>query len=442
MVVAVSPEWWSSGVWDGRPIHEYLRRRDVGAVFRFLHARGLSYGAVAAAVGVSPNRAAEIAKGTRQVTAYDVLERVAVGLQIPRAAMGLGVDRDPDRPAAGSAAPRVRSADLPRALTDLRAELDEALASASVSSRQLELIEESAAEHAAVYPATPPMTMLSRLAGECAEVLTLSRRQQPAAVQSRLSATAAVLATMCADALMRLGDVHEARAWYRTAMHAADDSSEHRLQVLVRAQATMLPYYFGDPRQAVSTADAALAIVCSPTPSTALAAAAKARALARAGAAGAARDAIKLARALFDETGAPDSDAAFEFPAKRLLLYLSGVLTGLGDTSAAYRAQDEALELYSSSHAASIDPALITLDRAMCLAHDRRAQEAAVTAREAIAGLSRRQQTEIILTRADGVVAIVPAAERRGEVTTLTEYVRSCREPAGTLASGTAVLDA
>lgn len=455
MVVVIDPEWWASGVWAGHPIRQYVQRRDVAVVFRFLHARGLSYGAIAAAVGLSPNRAAEIARGTRQVTAYDVLERIAVGLQIPRAAMGLGVDHDPGiglperlddrgpvgRPSTERTGSGAWTARASNALADLRVDLNEALASGSVSPRQLELIEESAAEHASLYPATPPTVMLSRLANECAEVRTLSRRRQPASVQSRLSATAALLTTMCADALMRLGDVHEARSWCRTAIHAADDSGEPRLRVLVRAQATMLPYYFGDPRQSVSTADAALAIECSPTPSTALAAAAKARALARIGAAGAARDSIKLARRLFDEAGDPDSDAAFRFPAKRLLLYLSGALTWLGDTAAACQAQDEALRLYGQVPAAPIDPALINLDRAMCLARDRRAQEAAVTAREAITNLPSPQRTEIILTMADGVAAIVPAIERRGEVTALTECVRNWRECAGSLASGTSALD-
>jgi len=433
----------------------YLRRRDVAVVFRFLHARGLSYGAIAAAVGLSPNRAAEIAKGTRQVTAYDVLERIAIGLHIPRVAMGLGAEGDagvalPERlddevrvsgPSIEPAGSASRTAGSSNALADLRVELDEVLASASVSPRQLELIEESAAEHALLYPAMPPISMLSRLADECAEVRNLSRRRQPASVQSRLSATAALLATMCADALMRLGDVHEARAWYRTAIHAADDSGEVRLQALVRAQATMLPYYFGDPRQAVSTADAALAVRCSPTSSTALAAAARARALARVGASEAARESIKLARRMFDEAGDPDSDAAFRFPAKRLLLYLSGTLTWLKDTTAAYQAQDEALRLYGPDPVAPIDPALINLDRAMCLAIDRRAQEAATTAREAVTHLPWPQRTEIILTKADRVVATVPAAERRGAVTALTECVRNCREHAGTLTPGTSALD-
>ncbi len=264
----VNPEWWSSGVWNGRPIGEFLQRRDVTVVFRFLHARGVSYGRIAALVGISSNRAAEIAKGVRQVTAYEVLERIAVGLSIPRPAMGLGRDAgtrvggDSDAVAADSGADSpLASGDASvevSGLARLRLGLDEALALTSVAPRRLELIEESASEHMTLYPSALPQVMLSLLAADCREVQMLSLRRQPAAVQARISGVAALLATMCADALMRLGDAAEARRWYGTAIHAADDSGEAHFRVLVRAQAAMLPYYFGDPTQTVASADAAL----------------------------------------------------------------------------------------------------------------------------------------------------------------------------------------
>ncbi|GAB3800297.1 hypothetical protein GCM10027605_15570 [Micromonospora zhanjiangensis] len=448
MAAQVDPEWWGSGVWNGRPIGEFLRRRDVTAVFRFLHSRGVSYGRIAALVGVSPNRAAEVAKGVRQVTAYEVLERIAVGLNIPRPAMGLGRDEDAhmgdhertsaeggvDRPSA-DAGSSVEAGDLAR----LRLGLDEALASASVAPGQLELIEESAGEQMRVYPSASPRVMLSLLAGDCREVQVLSRRRQPAAVQARLSGVAALLATMCADALMRLGEVTEARRWYGTAIHAADDSGQAQLRVLVRAQAAMLPYYFGDPYRTVALTEAALAITSFASSSGALAAAGRARALARIGATDQARSAIGQARRLFDRAGDEDTDVAFRFPAKRLLFYLSGAYTWLGDMTGAYRFQDEALRLYGAAPAVPIDVALIALDRSMCLARDRRVTEAAATAREAVADLPEAQRTEIILTRATDVVAAIPGGNPHGEVTALTDYVRACRECARRLGTTAAL---
>ncbi|MEV6515020.1 hypothetical protein AB0M37_04435 [Micromonospora chalcea] len=453
MGVQVDPSWWTSGVWEGRPIRDFLERRDVAATFRFLHARGVSYGTIAALVGVSANRAAEITKGKRQVTAYDVLERIAVGLGVPRVWMGLGQDGTGARPSidrevGGSADfPPVgrpaggRRDETINALAQLRTGLDEALASSTVTPRQLDLIEEAAGEHMRIYPAAPPGVMLSRLTAECVEVQILSRRRQPAAVQARLSGTAALLATMCADALMRLGDVDEARLWYRTAIHAADDSSDSRLRVLVRAQAGMLPYYFGDPWQTVVLAEAALAVTATPSSSAALAAAGRARALARLGSADQARLAIVQARQLFEQVGDDDSDTAFRFPVKRLLFYLSGASTWLGDTSEAYRVQDEALRLYGPSPSVPIDPALLALDRSMCLVRDRRAAEAAASALDAVATLPEAQRTEIILTRASDVVSAIPVRHRNSETTELTDYVRACRERARTLAAGTAAID-
>ncbi|GGL88234.1 hypothetical protein [Micromonospora yangpuensis] len=445
MAVQVDPEWWNSGRWNGRPIGEFLRRRDVTAVFRFLHARGVSYGRIAALVGVSSNRAAEIAKGVRQVTAYEVLERIAAGLDIPRPAMGLGRDddavvpRDPGLAAVEGGVDRSPAGVEFGHLVRLRLGLDEALAAASVASGQLELIEQAVGEHMRVYPSAAPQVMLSLVAADCREVQVLSLRRQPAAVQSRLSGAAALLATMCADALMRLGEVAEARRWYGTAVHAADDSGEARFRVLVRAQAAMLPYYFGDPAQTVALADAALAVTPVASSPGALAAAGRARALARIGAVEQARSAIDQARRLFDQAGDEDTDVAFRFPAKRLLFYLSGAYTWLGATGEAYRVQDEALRLYGAAPAVPIDAALIALDRSMCLARDRRATEAVATARDVVTDLPETQRTEIILTRVTDVASAIPDGHSRGEAVALTDYVRACRERARSLGATAAL---
>ncbi|MEU4780603.1 hypothetical protein [Micromonospora sp. NPDC023633] len=129
---------------------------------------------------------------------------------------------------------------------------------------------------------------------------------------------------------------------------------------------------------------------------------------------------------------------AFRFPAKRLLLYLSGTYTWLGDTVEAYRVQDEALRLYGGAPAVPIDVALIALDRSMCLARDRRATEAAATARDAVADLPETQRTEIILTRATDVASAIPEGNWRGEVA-LTDYVRAGRERARSLGTTAAL---
>jgi hypothetical protein len=85
----LDPGWWSEGVVDGRPMVEVLAARDVGAVFRFLRSRGWSLTAICAATGLKETRIRAVMNGVQRITSYEVLERVALGLRIPRGAVGL-----------------------------------------------------------------------------------------------------------------------------------------------------------------------------------------------------------------------------------------------------------------------------------------------------------------------------------------------------------------
>src|SRR3954467_5871777 len=91
----IDPEWWRSAAFDTRPLLAYLRERDFGAVFRFLRARGWSRASIAAATGLSETRVREISTGRQRVTSYEVLERLADGLQIERGLVGLAYEPDP-----------------------------------------------------------------------------------------------------------------------------------------------------------------------------------------------------------------------------------------------------------------------------------------------------------------------------------------------------------
>ncbi len=104
MTDAVPPSWWDGGRWDNRPVTFYLARHDLGAIFRYLHSRGLSYTAIGQAISIGAGRVSEIANGKRIVTEYAVLERIAEGLNIPRHYMGLGFDPSVDQYRAASSA--------------------------------------------------------------------------------------------------------------------------------------------------------------------------------------------------------------------------------------------------------------------------------------------------------------------------------------------------
>lgn len=252
----------------------------------------------------------------------------------------------------------------------VRRELEDTLASGTVSPARMDRIEETVANHLGIYTRTAPATALAGLLVDFMDVRRLSAERQPAMIQARLSEIAALLATLAADALMKLGRIADAKGWYGTARMAADDSGNLELRARVRAQEAMLPYYYGDPSEAIKLARDAQAILeDAPRAASALAAAAEARALARQGVQSEALIALSRARELVTQVGEPDNNEAFRFGERRLYFYESSTLSNLGDSSGAARVQEQALALYGDEPGL-IDPALIRLDQAQLLAHE------------------------------------------------------------------------
>jgi transcriptional regulator with XRE-family HTH domain len=70
-----------------------LLNRDVGLLFRVLNRRGVSQRHIGQLTGQSQSEISEILTG-RRVAAYEVLERICVGLMIPAGHMGMAYDAD------------------------------------------------------------------------------------------------------------------------------------------------------------------------------------------------------------------------------------------------------------------------------------------------------------------------------------------------------------
>ena len=295
----------------------------------------------------------------------------------------------------------------------VRCAVDRTLAAGSVTSAQLDLLDQRLLVHRRQYMITAPRAMLQLLLSDLGEVHSLAAERQPAAHQVRLSAMTAVLATLVADALMKLGQLSQAHAWYGTARTAADDSGHSTLRARVRVQAAMLPYYYGPLDDAVTLAREARHLTRGrPSPTAAFAAAAEARALARRGDVAGTAQAIHHARQLmgYCDSGAEEDDA-WAFPHRRLLLYLSGAHTALGQTRQAREAQREALGMYPDH--TGIDPALLTLEAAICLAHERSPSEACQLAAATYLQVDPGHRTTILNARAQHVVQAIPPAMRR-----------------------------
>lgn len=293
----------------------------------------------------------------------------------------------------------------------IRRSVDRTLAAGSVSSGQLDLIEERLLWSRQRYLYAPPTDILKELLEELSDVQALAAERQPASVQTRLSEMTAVLATLIADALMKLGNLRRSHAWYDTARTAADDSGNLELRARVRAQAAMLPYYYGPIEAAVSlTREARLMTRARPTATAAFAAAAEARALAQLGDSASAEHAIDSAQRVFEQCDPGTDNDAFAFPARRLLLYLSGAYTALGRSIQARRVQQEALALYPAR--TGIDPALLRLEAAICLAHESSPGEACQMAGETYLQVPVEHRTTILGARAQQVIDVLPTSAR------------------------------
>ncbi|WP_239146289.1 XRE family transcriptional regulator [Streptomyces sp. SID10815] len=313
-------------------------------------------------------------------------------------------------------APQPASANMFEEQVDAaRRSVDRTLAAGTVSSTQLDLLDEQLLWAREQYVYTAPMSMMKVLLDLLREVQELAGQRQPAAVQVRLSELTSMLATLIADALMKLGQLTRSQSWYATARNAADDSGNTELRSRVRAQAAMLPSYYGPLEAAVTLAREARIICRGRRSSTAaFASAAEARALAKLGDAEGAESARRLAAAAFEQSGTrgmSDSDA-FGFPERRYRLYESGTLTALGRTSEARRVQDAAFRLYTSK--TGIDPALLSLEAALCLAQDRSPTEACQLAAATLLQIAPEHRTPIVEERAREVIGALPPGAASG----------------------------
>jgi plasmid maintenance system antidote protein VapI len=80
--------------WLRKDMRRHLAARDIRSVYRLLQRFGVSQRAIAARTGQSQSEISEIIAGLRKVISYDLLERIAVGLDIPRGWMGLAYNVD------------------------------------------------------------------------------------------------------------------------------------------------------------------------------------------------------------------------------------------------------------------------------------------------------------------------------------------------------------
>lgn len=258
----------------------------------------------------------------------------------------------------------------------------------------------------------PAALLLDDLAADIAELKhTLTQCRSPSALR-RLTRVAAHLSGLMCLTLIKLDERQAFRNWSRTARIAASEADDAVTHSWVLAQESYGHFYSDDLIEAVHVAQHAQAVVsATPCVGAVLAAALEARAQASRGQAEETRSALRRAETILASLDInADTPSAFAYNEAQLRFHESNALTHLGDTTAAWAAQDRALELVAPAD--FMDRAFTQLDRAMCLAIDGDASGAATYTLETVLSLSEPERQGIINGRARQIIAALPVHQR------------------------------
>jgi hypothetical protein len=319
------------------------------------------------------------------------------------------------------------------AVDNLRRKMDDTLVRATVSPTMLDQWEETTLGYGRQYQATPSLRMLCDVLLDFSEVRRMCDRRQPVELQERLCRIAAQLSGLSGLIMINLGDHRLARSFFRTARTAADETGDRQLRAWVTVRESLVPMYYGDPREALHLARKAQDLAGrSPGVAAAMAPAVEARALGmlalrgRGDAAPSARRALVRGRAVFEQlTGEQTNDLAFGFTDRQLAFYEGDTFTNLGDHKHGDEVLSRALTLYSPSD--RVDRTLVRLDRATCQLHAGHPDAALQAGRDAILDLPPDHRSDILVHRARQIGAAVNA--RFGEIPELAEFYEALSGP-------------
>jgi hypothetical protein len=143
----------------------------------------------------------------------------------------------------------------------------------------------------------------------------------------------------------------------------------------------------------------------------------------------AARKALRHAEDLFDTVENVADNSAYAFTPGQLHFYRSHALTTLGESRAAWKAQDDAIAAFGPGE--RLDPTLVRLDRALCMVNEGDITQGADYASAVLQQLPAEYRPVIVLRRAYAVADAIPAARRSAPVVrALHEVLAISAEPA------------
>jgi tetratricopeptide (TPR) repeat protein len=253
--------------------------------------------------------------------------------------------------------------------------------------------------------------------------------RQPLDVSERLCRLASQLAGIAGIAMLDLGDHRLARSLFRTARTAADETGDRKLRAWVAVRESLVPLYFGDPREAADLAAAAADLAGrQPCAAAVMAPVVRARAQARLISRGQSGRRVALERtrasldraldALADLPADQRADTALGYTERQLHFHAGDILVTLGDWQAAHRAFGQADELYGSTEV--LDRALVAFGHAQCLLAADEPDQALGLGRDVLTGLPAEHRTAVIMQVARSLGR--DAGRRDGRLPALAGY--------------------
>ncbi len=300
----------------------------------------------------------------------------------------------------------------PQQTEQLRCGLHDVFTEGTTTGAVLDDCELIVVRHGAATKDRPAALLLDDLMADIAELKRTMMQCRSLSALRRLTRVAAHLSGLMCLTLIKLDERQAFRNWSRTARIAASEADDAVTHSWVLAQESYGHFYSDDLTEAVHVAQYAQAVIpTTPCVGAVLAAALEARAQAALGRTEETRSALQRAETILAalDMGA-DTPSAFAYDEAQLRFHESNALTHLGDTTAAWAAQDRALELVAPGD--FMDRAFTQLDRAMCLAIDGDASGAATYTLDTVLGLSEPERQGIINGRARQIIAALPVHER------------------------------
>ena len=269
-------------------------------------------------------------------------------------------------------------------------------------------------DYGQTYLTTAPVTLLQALIVDLHGVQLALQRHPDEMIQRKLLQTRALLAAFTALTVSNMGDLIEARRWWRTARLAADEAADPYTMLWVRGREVVRAGYELRPAPAILQLVNESEARQGGAPPDVLPAlySGKAQTLALSGRHGEAEQALCQVRECFDmlPTSSRHRDSLFDCAEENLRFTESFVYSHAGNFTKAQQAQETALTLYRDSNLR--DRAQIELQRALCFVRMGDLAQGVLHAQTTIANLPVVHRIRPAADLAQKVLGAIPAVER------------------------------